>query len=107
MAAAGHRWSLYLVRTHTGALYTGITVDVGKRLAAHGAGRGAKALRGRGPLLLAFTVMVGSRSTALRLEARIKRLPKAGKEQLVAAGMPRGWLRAARSAPSVPAISGT
>lgn len=91
-------WFLYLVRTKDGALYTGVTVDVQRRLAQHAAGTGAKALRGRGPLLLAFARRVGSMAAALRLERRVKRLDKAGKEQLVARGLPRGWLTAARGA---------
>ena len=89
-------WSIYLIRTRDGALYTGITNDVARRLQQHEQGRGAKALRGRGPLQLAFTRKVGSRSTALKLEARIKRLAKAQKEQLVQGGLPRGWLAKAR-----------
>lgn len=89
-------WSIYLIRTTDGALYTGITNDVPRRLQQHEQGRGAKALRGRGPLQLAFTRKVGSRSTALKLEARIKRLAKAQKEQLVQGGLPRGWLAQAR-----------
>ena len=97
MAVARRRWSIYLVRTHAGTLYTGIALDVERRLATHRAGRGAKALRGRGPLALAFTALVGDRSAALRLEQRIKRLPKAEKERLVATGLPRGWLRAVRA----------
>lgn len=89
-------WSIYLIRTTDGALYTGITNDVPRRLQQHEQGRGAKALRGRGPLQLAFTRKVGSRSVALKLEARIKRLAKAQKEQLVQHGLPRGWLAQAR-----------
>jgi len=99
MAAVRRRWSVYLVRTGQGALYTGITLDVQARLSKHQAGRGAKALRGRGPLELAFAAPVGAQSTALRLEARIKRLPKAAKEQLVRDGLPRGWLAASRRRP--------
>jgi putative endonuclease len=89
------RWSLYLVRTRDGALYTGIALDVRARLAQHESGRGAKALRGRGPLRLEFTAVVGARGPALRLEARVKRLPKAAKEHIVATGLPRGWRREA------------
>lgn len=89
-------WSIYLIRTSDGALYTGITNDVPRRLQQHEQGRGAKALRGRGPLQLAFTRKVGSRSTALKLEARIKRLAKAQKERIVQGGLPRGWLSKAR-----------
>ncbi|MBL8735356.1 MAG: GIY-YIG nuclease family protein [Planctomycetes bacterium] len=91
-------WFLYLVRTKDGALYTGITVDVERRLVQHAAGTGAKALRGRGPLQLAFARRVGAMAAALRLERRVKQLDKAGKEQLVARGLPRGWLAAARGA---------
>jgi putative endonuclease len=92
------RWSLYLLRTRDGALYTGIAIDVGSRLAAHATGNGAKALRGRGPLQLVFARVVGSCGAALRLEARVKRLGKQAKERLVVAGLPRGWLAAARAA---------
>ncbi|WP_111413755.1 GIY-YIG nuclease family protein [Billgrantia lactosivorans] len=76
-------WYLYVVETAGGALYTGITTDVARRLAEHAAGRGAKALRGRGPLLLRHQEAVGSRSEALRLEAVVKRLSATDK---------RAWL---------------
>jgi putative endonuclease len=92
------KWWLYLVRTGTGALYTGIALDVQVRFAAHVAGTGAKALRGRGPLQLVFSSRVGARGAALRLEARVKRLPKAAKELLPTAGLPKGWVRAAQVA---------
>ncbi|WP_280547802.1 GIY-YIG nuclease family protein [Halomonas sp. 11-S5] len=72
-------WHLYLVETAGGALYTGITTDVARRLAEHRAGRGAKALRGKGPLVLRHQEPVGSRGEALRLEARLKRLTASAK----------------------------
>ncbi|QTF94492.1 MAG: GIY-YIG nuclease family protein [Halomonas sp. BM-2019] len=60
-----------MLETAAGALYTGITTDVDRRLAEHAAGRGAK---------------------ALRLEAEIKRLSPRAK---------RAWLaRRALSAAS-------
>lgn len=104
---------LYIVRRADGALYTGIAVDVAKRLLQHTAGRGAKALRGRGPLQLVLRRRIGDVGAALSLERRFKRLPKARKERLVAA--PRrlaAWLarsrletaqRAAASAASIAA----
>ncbi len=76
-------WYLYLVRCGDGTLYTGISKDVARRLAAHGAGRGARYLRGRGPLTLARKVRIGSQGAALKIERRVKRLPKARKEKLV------------------------
>jgi putative endonuclease len=48
-------WFLYLVRTADNALYTGITTDVARRFLQHQTGKGAKALRGKGELQLAFT----------------------------------------------------
>ncbi|WP_234259467.1 GIY-YIG nuclease family protein [Halomonas sp. MCCC 1A11062] len=77
-------WYLYMVETRQGMLYTGITTDVERRLAQHEAGRGAKALRGRGPLALVHHEPVGSHGEALRLEAEVKRLSAARK---------RSWLQ--------------
>ncbi|MGC8122018.1 GIY-YIG nuclease family protein [Marinobacter sp. VGCF2001] len=78
-------WYLYLVRTGSGSLYTGITTDVDRRFSEHQAGapRGARSLRGKGPLTLEFRVPVGDRSRASRLEWRVKRWPKSRKEALV------------------------
>lgn len=89
------QWSLYLVRTRAGALYAGVSTDVGRRLAEHGGARGAKALRSRGPLALAYHVAIGSRALAQAAEARVKRLPKRYKESLVAAAPDRERLLAA------------
>ncbi|ECJ6649076.1 GIY-YIG nuclease family protein, partial [Salmonella enterica subsp. enterica] len=76
-------WYLYLIRTADNALYTGITTDVARRYRQHQTGKGAKALRGKGELTLAFAAQVGDRSLALRIEYRIKQLTKRQKERLV------------------------
>ena len=75
-----------MIRCRDGSLYTGIAIDVERRLAEHRAadGRGARYLRGRDPLKVVLRKRIGSKSLALRLERRIKRLPKARKEALVA-----------------------
>lgn len=52
-------WHLYLLRTTSGMLYTGITTDVARRLTQHQAGKGAKALRGKGELALVFHCEAG------------------------------------------------
>ncbi|WP_016599516.1 GIY-YIG nuclease family protein, partial [Yersinia pestis] len=57
--------------------------DVARRLAQHQAGKGAKALRGKGELTLVFHCEAGDRSTALKLEYRVKQLSKQQKEKLV------------------------
>ncbi|RLM21729.1 hypothetical protein BIY29_13300 [Brenneria alni] len=76
-------WYLYILRTATGLLYTGITTDVTRRLVQHQSGKGAKALRGKGELTLVFQCLAGNRSSALKLEYRIKQLNKGQKERLV------------------------
>jgi len=78
-------WFLYLVRTSGGALYTGISTDVDRRFSEHQAGapKGARALRGKGPLELVFRSPVGDRSRASRLEWQVKQWPRSRKEALV------------------------
>ncbi len=81
-------WSVYLLRCADGTLYTGVATDVERRVEEHerGAGRGAKYLRGRGPLELLLEHAVGERGDALRAEAAIKRLTRARKEDLLRDG---------------------
>ncbi|MCQ8877332.1 GIY-YIG nuclease family protein [Pseudoalteromonas shioyasakiensis] len=77
-------WSLYIVQTRLGHWYTGISTDVARRLAAHQSGKGAKNLRGKGPLKLVYQQQVGSRSDATKLEIKVKRLSKVQKREFVA-----------------------
>lgn len=74
-----------MIRCGDGSLYTGIATDVDRRLAEHrGNGNtGAKYLKGRGPLDLAFQRKIGGRSLALKVESKIKKLSKTEKEALI------------------------
>ncbi|WP_429060008.1 GIY-YIG nuclease family protein [Aeromonas veronii] len=81
--SAPSRWSVYMVRTATGLLYTGISTDPLRRLHQHQSGKGARALRGKGPLTLAWQQEVGEKGVALRIEYRLKQQPKSFKEQLI------------------------
>lgn len=76
-------WSIYLVRTRLDTLYCGITNDLSRRFLMHQTGKGAKYLRGKGPLTLEWSHQVDSKSLALRYEYRIKKMTKASKEALV------------------------
>lgn len=77
-------FSLYIVRCADDSLYTGIATDVERRVAEHESGtRGAKYLRGKGPLELALVREVGDRATASVLEHRVKRLTRPQKEALI------------------------
>ena len=77
-------YSVYIVECRDGTLYTGIATDVDRRLDEHESGtRGARYLRGRGPLRLVFTETVGDRSRAQRAEYRIKQLARQQKRELI------------------------
>ena len=78
-------WFIYLVRNNRNALYAGITTDVERRFIEHQSSgpKAAKALKGKGPLTLEFWYPVADRSIASQLEYRIKKLPKAKKEQII------------------------
>lgn len=79
------QWHVYLIRTRANTLYCGITNDLERRFAQHQTGKGAKYLRGKGPLELVWSMSVDDKSTALKEEIRIKKLSKLNKESLVKA----------------------
>ena len=74
---------VYLLRCADGSLYTGWTTDVERRVAAHAAGRASRYTRSRLPVELAAALAMPDRSAARREEARIKRLSRAAKLELV------------------------
>ncbi len=79
-------WTVYLLRCNGGSLYTGITNDLRRRLAAHRAGRASAYTRSRRPVRLAYRETQPDRGAALRSEAAIKRLPRERKLALVRTG---------------------
>jgi putative endonuclease len=81
---AAKPWFLYLIECADGSIYTGITVDVAARYAAHCAGKGARYTRSHAPVrLLGYEAHV-DRSTASQAEYRVKRLSAAEKWRLAA-----------------------
>ncbi|KLV04159.1 endonuclease [Photobacterium aquae] len=84
MAKVEAIWSVYLIRTKANQLYCGVTTDVERRFHEHqSSAKGAKYLKGKGPLTLAWTLAVGDKRKAMQLEYRIKQLNKQAKEKLV------------------------
>jgi putative endonuclease len=77
---------VYLLRCADDSLYCGWTNDLDRRLAAHAAGTASRYTRSRLPVEVAWSRAMGSRSEAMREEARIKRLPRAAKDELVRDG---------------------
>lgn len=89
-ASAGAKrggWFVYVVETKSGKLYSGITVNVKRRLEQHSGTRvgGAKALRGDPPVRLRYAETAADRSEATKREMVIKRMPRAKKLELVEA----------------------
>lgn len=78
-------WSVYLIRNRFNALYCGVTNDLERRFHQHTEGKGAKALKGKGPLHLVWHQSGLDKSTALKAERYIKSLQKGQKEALVSA----------------------
>lgn len=76
---------VYMLRCAGGSLYTGITNDLEKRLAAHNAGKGAKYTRSHLPVFLAYREEVPDKSAALKRELQLKALRHDQKEALIAA----------------------
>ena len=74
---------VYLLRCADGTLYCGWTVDVDKRLAAHGSGRASRYTASRLPVVLAAAWELESASAARRMEWRIKQLTRTQKLALV------------------------
>jgi putative endonuclease len=79
---------VYLLRCADDTLYCGWTTDIERRLAAHSSGIASRYTRSRRPVELALVIRVANRSVALREEARIKRLPRGAKLQLIEEGAP-------------------
>jgi putative endonuclease len=69
-------WSVYLLRCSDGTIYTGVTNDLDKRLAAHNRGNASRFTRGRLPVTLLCASRPMAKAEAFRLEYRIKRLQK-------------------------------
>jgi putative endonuclease len=77
---------VYLLRCGDGTLYAGAAMDLARRLVKHRAGLASRYTRGRLPVELVWWRQVESWGDALREEIRLKRLPRAGKDELLRAG---------------------
>ncbi|OGE88282.1 MAG: hypothetical protein A3J07_00620 [Candidatus Doudnabacteria bacterium RIFCSPLOWO2_02_FULL_49_13] len=77
---------LYILKCADRSLYTGICVDLAKRLWQHNSSAlGAKYTRARRPVKLIYSRRFRNRSTASRAEAGIKSLSRAQKLALIKA----------------------
>lgn len=84
-----------MIKTRMNTLYTGISTDVNRRLSEHSGNskRGARYLRGKGPLELVWSEVVGSKGDALVLEYQVKKLNRRQKQSLIEGSMELQSLR--------------
>lgn len=82
-------WFLYVLECSDGSLYTGITVDVEARFAAHRAGKGARYTRSRPPTRIVAIVEYPDRSSASKAESLVKRMPLPRKREFCALNAPK------------------
>jgi len=76
---------VYILRCRGGTLYTGVTPDLQRRMAAHAAGTGAKYTRSHPPEELCALWRTAEKGHALSLEWAVKkRLTRAQKLALIA-----------------------
>jgi len=77
-------YHLYILKCKDKTLYTGITVDLVRRVREHNSSaKGAKYTRARRPVVLVYTKKYRNRSTASIAEAKVKKLTRAGKLALI------------------------
>ena len=75
-------WFTYLLLCKDGSIYTGITNNLKKRLAAHKAGKGGSYTRAHRPEKIIYFEKFKAKSTALKREIAIKRMNRASKLSL-------------------------
>ena len=80
---------VYLLLCEGGELYAGITTDPDRRFSEHSSGiRGAKYTKAHRPMAYAAVWEAGDRSSASKLERKLKRLPHRDKVRIAAGEIP-------------------
>ncbi len=74
---------VYILQCKDKSLYTGITNDIAKRLAAHKSGKGGSYTRSHPPLKIVYTEKARTKSRALKRELAIKKLSREAKFALI------------------------
>lgn len=74
---------VYILKCKDNTLYTGWTTDVQARLKTHNEGKGAKYTRARRPVELVYQAEFETKQQAMVEEARIKKLSRQQKLELI------------------------
>lgn len=86
-------WFLYLIECQDGSIYTGITIDVAVRYAAHAAGTGARYTRSHPPQRLLAVFEHPDRSAASKAEYAMKKLSAEEKRKVALNASNSGLVR--------------
>ena len=81
--AMADNWFAYIVECSVGSLYTGITVDLERRVDTHNSGKGARYTRSRRPVKLVWSESHVTESSARKREAEIKSWSRSNKIKLI------------------------
>jgi putative endonuclease len=73
---------VYILECSDGTLYTGITIDINKRIETHNKGKGSRYTKTRLPVVLRASFDGFDKSTAAKEEYRIKQLNRKEKLKL-------------------------
>jgi putative endonuclease len=76
-------WRVYILECGDRTLYTGISNNLGQRIAQHQSGKGAKYTRSHLPVKLVYAEVATSRSAAQQREAQIKKMNRPEKLKLI------------------------
>lgn len=76
-------WYLYILECNDKSLYTGITVDLEKRVDTHNSKKGSKSLYGKLPVKLVYNETFQNRSLASKRESEIKSWDRQKKLDLI------------------------
>jgi len=77
-------WSVYILKCNDDTLYTGITIDLDRRIDEHNnSTKGAKYTRIRRPVKLIYSEIKEDKSSASKREYEIKKLSREQKLELV------------------------
>tara|TARA_A200000159_G_scaffold143055_1_gene147017 strand:+ start:5983 stop:6234 length:252 start_codon:yes stop_codon:yes gene_type:complete len=78
------KWFLYVVECSDGTLYTGVTVDLDRRVTEHNtSNKGAKYTMTRRPVKLVWSREYPTRSEAQAAEYKLKKLPRRKKLKMI------------------------
>ena len=80
-------WTVYILRCADGTLYTGIALDVARRVTEHNTNNrlGASYTRGRRPVKLVYSETAFSRSQAAKRKHQIKSMTRVAKTAMLRA----------------------